>query len=352
MSGKTNELVGWCKEAAPLYDQAEYDTVVASGEQVTSGLLAIVLKDMGLPARSWQGWQMPIYRRRPWLGAHRRHRRRETSSRASRRGARSLSCRRLPGRAQGERAHRHARARRLGHLGGGASRPASGRRAATSTPTSTGSTPPIRASSPRRAARQGLLRGDAGDGLARGQGASGALGRDRHGTQASAPIVRSSFDPTPGTQDRRHPPGTLICDEEEIVEEQNRHRHRLRPGRGQVSCAACPTSPASPPPSSAAGRSEHQCRHDRPEHLGRGATTDITFTVPTADFDGPRPPGDDARPDRLPDRIEGATDVVKVSIIGVGMRSHAGVAARAFRALAERASTSAPSPPPRSRSRC
>ncbi len=61
MSGKTNELVGWCKEAAPLYDQAEYDTVVASGEQVTSGLLAIVLKEMGLPARSWQGWQIPLY---------------------------------------------------------------------------------------------------------------------------------------------------------------------------------------------------------------------------------------------------------------------------------------------------
>src|SRR5690349_13575989 len=61
MSGKTNELVGWCKEAAPLYDQAEYDTVVASGEQVTSGLMAIVLKEIGIPARSWQGWQSPIY---------------------------------------------------------------------------------------------------------------------------------------------------------------------------------------------------------------------------------------------------------------------------------------------------
>ena len=56
MSGKTNELVAWCKEASPVFDQAEYDTVVASGEQVTSGLMAIVLQEMGLPARSWQGW--------------------------------------------------------------------------------------------------------------------------------------------------------------------------------------------------------------------------------------------------------------------------------------------------------
>ena len=61
MAGKTNELVAWCKEASGLFDPREYDVVVASGEQVTSGLLAIVLQEMGLPARSWQGWQIPIH---------------------------------------------------------------------------------------------------------------------------------------------------------------------------------------------------------------------------------------------------------------------------------------------------
>jgi len=60
MSGKTNELVGWCREAAPMHDAREYDAVVASGEQVTAGLLAIVLQEMGIMARSWQGWQVPI----------------------------------------------------------------------------------------------------------------------------------------------------------------------------------------------------------------------------------------------------------------------------------------------------
>ncbi|MGH6754667.1 MAG: aspartate kinase, partial [Bradyrhizobium sp.] len=60
MSGKTNELVAWCNEAAGLGDQREYDTVVASGEQVTSGLLAMVLSGIGIKARSWQGWQVPI----------------------------------------------------------------------------------------------------------------------------------------------------------------------------------------------------------------------------------------------------------------------------------------------------
>jgi aspartate kinase len=60
MAGKTNELVAWCRDAAPLHDAREYDAVVASGEQVTSGLLAIVLQSLGVPARSWQGWQIPV----------------------------------------------------------------------------------------------------------------------------------------------------------------------------------------------------------------------------------------------------------------------------------------------------
>src|SRR5476651_937588 len=60
MSGKTNELVNWCRAAAPLHDAREYDAVVASGEQVTAGLLAITLEGIGINARSWQGWQLPI----------------------------------------------------------------------------------------------------------------------------------------------------------------------------------------------------------------------------------------------------------------------------------------------------
>lgn len=60
MAGTTNQLVEWVCEAAPLYDPREYDAVVASGEQVSAGLLAICLQAMGLKARSWQGWQIPV----------------------------------------------------------------------------------------------------------------------------------------------------------------------------------------------------------------------------------------------------------------------------------------------------
>jgi aspartate kinase len=61
MAGETDRLVNFCKEANPSYNSAEYDVVVASGEQVTSGLLALTLQAAGVPARSWLGWQLPIY---------------------------------------------------------------------------------------------------------------------------------------------------------------------------------------------------------------------------------------------------------------------------------------------------
>ncbi|TBN38719.1 aspartate kinase [Paracoccus subflavus] len=60
MSGKTNELVGWVEQTSPLFDAREYDAVVSSGENVTAGLMALTLQELGVPARSWQGWQVPI----------------------------------------------------------------------------------------------------------------------------------------------------------------------------------------------------------------------------------------------------------------------------------------------------
>jgi len=60
MSGKTNELVGWVGETSPMYDAREYDAVVSSGENVTAGLMALTLQEMDIPARSWQGWQVPV----------------------------------------------------------------------------------------------------------------------------------------------------------------------------------------------------------------------------------------------------------------------------------------------------
>jgi aspartate kinase len=60
MAGKTNELVEWVNETSPLYDVREYDAIVSSGENVTAGLMALTLQEMDIPARSWQGWQVPV----------------------------------------------------------------------------------------------------------------------------------------------------------------------------------------------------------------------------------------------------------------------------------------------------
>ena len=60
MSGQTNELVGWVEATSPLFDAREYDAVVSAGENVTAGLMALSLQEMDVPARSWQGWQVPI----------------------------------------------------------------------------------------------------------------------------------------------------------------------------------------------------------------------------------------------------------------------------------------------------
>ena len=60
MSGKTNELVGWVNDTSSMYDAREYDAVVSSGEQVTAGLMALVLQELDVPARSWLGWQVPL----------------------------------------------------------------------------------------------------------------------------------------------------------------------------------------------------------------------------------------------------------------------------------------------------
>src|SRR5919199_3128890 len=61
MAGTTNQLVDWTRQTCKLHDAREYDTVVASGEQVTAGLAALALQELGINARSWLGWQIPIH---------------------------------------------------------------------------------------------------------------------------------------------------------------------------------------------------------------------------------------------------------------------------------------------------
>ena len=181
MSGKTNELVAWCKEAAPLHDAREYDAVVASGEQVTSGLLAIVLQDMGIPARSWQGWQIPIRTD----GAHGAARISGIDGSEADRAVRAAArWRSSP--ASRACTPRPAASRRSGRGGSDTSAVAIAAAIDADRCDIYTDVDGVYTTDPRivpqgAAARPSRLRGNAGDGLARRQGAAGALGRTRHG---------------------------------------------------------------------------------------------------------------------------------------------------------------------------
>jgi aspartate kinase len=151
--------------------------------------------------------------------------------------------------------------------------------------------------------------------------------------------VRSSFeDPeAPQTGPGNLPVGTLICDEDEIVEKQlvtgiayskDEAKITLRRVADRPGIAAAIFGPLAN-----ASINVDMIVQNVSED---GATTDITFTVPTADFDAAMALIDDLKASTHMENVVGSSDVAKVSVIGIGMRSHAGVAAQAFEALAAR----------------
>ncbi len=150
------------------------------------------------------------------------------------------------------------------------------------------------------------------------------------------------------------PPGTLICDESEIMEQQVVTGIAFSKDEAQISIRQVPDKPGVAaaifgPLADANVNVDMIVQNISAD----GSTTDLTFTVPASEYE-PRQRG--ARRSRSEqigyDHVDASTDVAKVSVIGIGMRSHAGVAAQAFKALADGRSTSGRSRPRRSSSRC
>jgi len=330
MSGKTNELVGWCKEGAALYDTREYDAVVASGEQVTSGLLAIVLQDMGIPARSWQGWQIPIRT----SDAH-------GSARIESIDPAGLEA----GFARGEVAviagfqGIHAQSGRLTTLGRGGSDTSAVAIAAAlhadrcdiyTDVDGVYTTDPRIVPKAKRLDRvvfeEMLEMASLGSKVLQVRSVEVAM------VHKVKTFVRSSFDDPADPK-----PGTLICDEEDIVEQQvvtgiayskDEAQITLRDVADKPGIAAAIFVPLA----------EANINVDMIIQVvsDDARTTDLTFTVPSAEYERARSILEAGREAIGYAGITGATDVVKVSAIGIGMRSHAGVAARAFKALADK----------------
>jgi len=331
MSGKTNELVGWCKEASTLYDPREYDVVVASGEQVTSGLLAIVLQGMGLPARSWQGWQVPILT----SDAHGSARIADIDGSGIRKGFDERREVAVVSGFQGV----HRETGRIATLGRGGSDTSAVALAAAlqaercdiyTDVDGVYTTDPRIVSKARRLDRvsfeEMLEMASLGAKVLQVRSVELAM------LHRVPTYVRSSFDdPT----DPR--PGTLICDEEDIVEQLTVTGIAYSKDEAQITLRRV----ADKPGVAAAifvPLADANINVDMIIQVASGnqATTDITFTVPAADFERARTILEAQRDAIGFASLQGANDVVKVSAIGVGMRSHAGVAARAFRALADK----------------
>jgi aspartate kinase len=150
-------------------------------------------------------------------------------------------------------------------------------------------------------------------------------------------FVRSSFDKPEDIDPHATPPGTLICDEGEIMEQQVVTGIAFSKDEAQISVRRIEDKPGVAAaifvPLAEANINVDMIVQNV---SADGATTDLTFTVPAADFERAKDTLGKAKSTIGYERIDGATDVTKVSVIGIGMRSHAGVAARAFQALAER----------------
>jgi aspartate kinase len=336
MAGATDQLVGWCREAAALHDAREYDAVVSSGEQVTTGLLAIVLEGMGVNARSWQGWQLPILTSNAHGGARiaeingdelirRFKERHEVAVIAGFQGM-------------------HKETGRITTLGRGGSDTSAVAVAAaiaaercdiyTDVDGVYTSDPRVvpRAQRLARIAYEEMLE-LASLGAKVMQVRSVELGMV-HNVRI---FVRSSFEKPEDIDPRATPSGTLICGEEEIVEQQVVTGIAFSKDEAQISIRRVQDKPGV-----AAAifgpLAESNINVDMivQNVSADGVTTDVTFTVPAADFQRAHEVLIKAKPQVGYERVDGANDVAKVSVIGIGMRSHAGVAAKAFKALAEK----------------
>jgi aspartate kinase len=336
MAGTTNELVSWCQQAAPLHDAREYDAVVASGEQVTSGLLAMTLEGMGVNARSWQGWQLPILttnahgaaRILDINGAELIKRFKERKEVAVVSGFQGI----------------HKDTGRVTTLGrGGSDTSAVAVAAAIQADRCDIYTDVdgVYTTDPRVVPRAKRLDKIAFEEMLELASLGAKVLQVRSvelGMVHKVRIfVRSSFDAPDAIDPHGNPPGTLICDEEDIVEQQVVTGIAFSKDEAQISVRHVPDKPGVAaaifgPLAQASVNVDMIVQNVSADN----ATTDITFTVPASDYQRSLDALGKAKASIGFDRIDGATDVAKVSVIGIGMRSHAGVAAEAFKALADR----------------
>jgi aspartate kinase len=338
MAGHTNQLVGWVREAHPQYDPREYDAVVSSGEQITCGLMAIILQSMGVKARSWQGWQIPLITD----GAH-------GVARIDRIEADALLKRVNEGEVAVVAGFQGISGEgRISTLGRGGSDTSAVALAAAlhaercdiytdvdGVYTTDPRIVPGARRLPRVSYEEMLEMASLGAKVLQTRSVELAMAR---GVRVQ---VRSSFDNPdvcePARSGEAEKRGTLVCDETEMLEHHIVSGIAYAKDEAKITVLKIEDKPGVAAsifmPLSEANINVDMIVQNISED---GRTTDLTFTVAAAELPRALQVLRDRHDTLRFSDLRGDTDVVKVSVIGVGMRSHAGVAAKMFQALADK----------------
>ena len=330
MAGETDRLVGFTKEASPLADRAEYDVVVASGEQVTAGLLAIALQAAGVPARSWLGWQLAI----DTTNAHGTARINGIDTTAVLADMAAGAVAVVPG-FQG--VGPDGRVTTLGRGGSDTSAVALAAALGADRCDIYTDVDGVYTTDPRIVPRARKLAKITYEEMLELASVGAKVLQTRSVELAMKEHVRvqvlSSFTPA-GNDDE---PGTLVVGEDEIVEQELIAGVAYNRNEAKITVAGVPDRPGVVAAIFGA-LADAQVNVDMiVQNIAYVAgTTDVTFTVPRTEL---------ALSEDVLSRHRAAIGfatvtsdaaVAKISVVGVGMRSHAGVAVTMFKALADR----------------
>ncbi|OBX19725.1 aspartate kinase [Erythrobacter sp. QSSC1-22B] len=341
MAGETDRLINFCREANALYDAAEYDVVVASGEQVTAGLLALTLQSIGCPARSWLGWQLPLKTIESHASARVESIDGEGLIAAMERGEIAV----IPG-FQGV-----SDLNRITTMGrGGSDTSAVAVAAAVHADRCDIYTDVdgVYTTDPRIVAKARKLRAVTYEEMLELASVGAKVLQTRSVGLAMKENVRvqvlSSFvdDDAASADDY---PGTMIVSEEEmnaLVEKGEMERQHVTgiahdKNEAKIILTRVPDRPGSVAhifdPLAKASINVDMII----QNVGRDkGETDVTFTVPQSDLARAQALLEDRREEIGFNRIITDSKIAKISVVGVGMKSHAGVAATMFRSLADR----------------
>jgi aspartate kinase len=324
MSGTTNQLVKWCTELSPLHDAREYDVVVATGEQVTIGLLAIALQTIGVDARSWQGWQIPII-------TDTAHGKARVETIDGTLLIERMKTGQVPVVAGFQGIGPDNRVTTLGRGGSDLSAVAIAAAVKADRCDIYTDVDGIYTTDPRIVPRARKLPAVAYEEMLELASVGAKVLQTRSVELAMKQRVRvqvlSSFEDKPGS---------MVVDEDEIVEKPLVTGVAYSRDEAKVTLRRVPDKPGIAAevfvPLSAANVNVDMIV----QNLGADGTTDMTFTVGKTDLPRAKEVLEKARATIGFDTMLADPDVAKISIVGIGMRSHAGVAATMFKTLSEK----------------